>query len=278
MLTIFLSSSFCEMALFQAYYDKNVWIKEYCHGTIKPPNLSGGGFMLNQYETNVRKIMDYLSGRKLCLSSRKSHQFCYEELGAYLEEKGLAFSRSSSEQWLKDIQASHNRQQCYFWRKYVEQLHIFLETGSISDELFYQIKPMYDKIPAGLKEPLDRYLAHCKDGYSKRSLELAKIYCSGIMMSLSSSGVNDLGDVTFEVLETLVEKNLYCEKETRYVYLSHARLMFHFFADKGLCPHPFAENRIKFVFRREQAQDTITVKNERCVSKRFSSILFHLSE
>ncbi len=195
--------------------------------------------MMNQYETDVRKIMDYLSGRKLCLSSRKSHQLCYEELGAYLKKNGLAFSRDSSERWLKDIQVSHNRQQCYFWHEYVEQLHVFLEIGSIPDELFYQIKPMYDKVPAGLKEPLDSYLAHCREEYSKRSLELVKTYCSGIMMSLSSSGVNDLGDITYEVLDALVEKDLYCTKETRYVYLSHARLMFGFFADLGLCPVPY---------------------------------------
>ena len=190
---------------------------------------------MTKYQIYVQQIMKYLLNRKLCPSSRASHQKCYDELGEYLMAHGLEYSDAASDQWLNAIKNTHNRQKCYFWRQYVQQLIAFINTGSIPDELFYQIRSFYEKIPASLKEPLDRYLDSCQEKYSKRCFELARVHCSRIMVFLSSHSVKNLADITFSSIDSLYSADLHCSSETRFVLLSHARMMFAFFSDQGLC-------------------------------------------
>ena len=102
---------------------------------------------MDQYQDHVARIMEYLVGRKQCVSSRASHQKCYEELGAFLAENRLMFTSAVGEQWLLSISSTHSRQQCYFWRRYLQQLQAFMDTGTIPDALFYQIRPSYETIP-----------------------------------------------------------------------------------------------------------------------------------
>ena len=94
---------------------------------------------MDQYQDHVARIMEYLTERKQCASSRFSHQKCYEEFGAFLEESGLMFTVAAREEWLAGIKSTYSRQQCYFWRNYLQQLQAFMETGTIPDGLFYQI-------------------------------------------------------------------------------------------------------------------------------------------
>lgn len=59
---------------------------------------------MDQYQDHVARIMEYLNERKQCASSRFSHQKCYEEFGAFLEENGLMFTVAAREEWLAGIQ------------------------------------------------------------------------------------------------------------------------------------------------------------------------------
>ena len=113
---------------------------------------------MDQYQDHVARIMEYLTERKQCASSRVSHQRCYEEFGTFLEENGLMFTAEAREQWLARIRSAYSRQQCYFWRNYLLQLQAFMETGTIPDVLFYQTRPSYEAVPAVWKACLDEYI------------------------------------------------------------------------------------------------------------------------
>ena len=108
---------------------------------------------MEQYQYHVARIMEYLSERKQCASSRASHQKCYEEFGVFLEENRLVLTTDAIEQWLLSISSTHNRQTSHFWRKYLQQLQAFMETGAIPDALFYQNRLL--SIPPEI-EHLDR--------------------------------------------------------------------------------------------------------------------------
>ena len=191
---------------------------------------------MNQYWDIVQKMLIYLKTRNQCASSRKSHQQCYEELGNYLEENGLTFSEDSTKQWVQSIKEKHNRQRVYFWSQYVRQLVIFYHTGSVPDELFYQILPVYEKVPEYLKVDLDRYLEHCRPQYTERSFELAKIHCSGIMCYLTEQGLVRMDELTFQMVDKLFHADLGCTDDTKALYLQHARAMLRYLSEYHTFP------------------------------------------
>lgn len=195
---------------------------------------------MDQYQDHVARIMEYLTERKQCASSRASHQKCYEELGAFLAENRLMFTSEVGEQWLLSISSTHSRQQCYFWRRYLQQLQAFMKTGTIPDVLFYQIRPSYETIPIVWKGYLDQYMESVKANYTTRSLELARCYCSRIILFFNDSGINCVQDISFYTIDLLYHENFGCQKETWYVYMSHARAMLSYWASKDLCPLEFS--------------------------------------
>lgn len=178
---------------------------------------------MDQYQDHVARIMEYLTERKQCASSRFSHQKCYEEFGAFLEENGLMFTVAAREEWLASIRSTYSRQQCYFWRNYLQQLQTFMETGTILDVLFYQIRPSYESVPAAWKTCLDEYIETVRADYTQRSLALAKGYCARIILFFSGEGLHCVKDITFHTLDRLYHNDFGCQKEIWYVYMSHAR-------------------------------------------------------
>ena len=107
----------------------------------------------------------------------------------------------------------------------MRQLVIFYHTGSVPDELFYQILPVYEKVPEYLKVDLDRYLEHCRHQYTERSFELAKIHCSGIICYLAEQGLVRMDELTFQMVDKLFHADLGCTDDTKDLYLQHARAM-----------------------------------------------------
>ena len=195
---------------------------------------------MDQYQDHVARIMEYLTERKQCASSRASHQKCYEEFGAFLEESGLMFTVAAREEWLAGIKSTYSRQQCYFWRNYLQQLQAFMETGTIPDGLFYQIHPSYESVPAAWKSCLDEYIETVRADYTQRSLALAKGYCARIILFFSGEGLHCVKDITFHTLDRLYHNDFGCQKEIWYVYMSHARAMLSHWARNNLCPHEFS--------------------------------------
>lgn len=176
---------------------------------------------MNQYQTTVQQLLSYLAEHNQCRSSRLSHQKCYEELGQYLETNKIELSEDTASQWILSIQGKYNRQRCCFWRQYVKQLIIFYHTGSIPDELFYQIQSSYDKVPVSMKSDLDLYLESCHSRYTDRSFELARIYCSRVIFYLWEQGITCIQEISFLSVDALIHTDFNCSKDTREVYLMH---------------------------------------------------------
>lgn len=157
-----------------------------------------------------------------------------------MAENGLMFTTEAREQWLMSTRSTHSRQQCHFWRNYLQQLQAFMETGTIPDVLFYQCRPSYEAVPAAWKTYLDEYIETVRADYTNRSLALAKGYCSRIILFFSNEGLNCVQDISFRILDRLYHNDFGCQKETWYVYMSHARAMLSHWVRKNLCPHEFS--------------------------------------
>lgn len=195
---------------------------------------------MDHYESNVQKVMELLKAKHFCRSSQASHVKCYQEFQQYLDLNGLSISNESIHQWLDTVKTQYGRQRYAVWRKYLGQLQEMSVTGTVADDHLYLIRSTYDKVHGKLKVSLDEYLESCKNTYTKRSWKFTKTYCSGIMKFFGDHGIVRIDDLTYCDIIALYTADLYCEKDTRYVYLSHARLMLEYFAEKGHCRRQYS--------------------------------------
>ena len=236
---------------------------------------------MNQYNIIVQQLLAYLTKRKQCSSSRLSHKHCYEEFGQYLKENNLYLSQEAADQWIASIQWKYNRQKCYFWRQYISQLIVFQTTGSIPDALFYQIHSSYDKVPDSLKYYLNLYLENCRSRYTDRSFEIAKVHCSRIMYYLSEQGITEIQEISFSAIDMLIHTDFHCSKDTREMYLFHARFMLEFFASLNIIPAELSvmlDDRIYFQIGRMElfsSEHQTLLEQFRNKSSLFSACEFH---
>lgn len=191
---------------------------------------------MNQYDTTVKNLLSYLEDRHQCISSRISHEQCYREYRQFLQDNNLSMSEEHTDQWISYIRNRYSRQKGYFWGQYVKQLIVFSDTGTISDDLFYQIQPSYEKVPGGLRHSLDMYLEQCRTSYTKRSFEIARVYSSRIMCFLADHGVRNIEDISFPAIDELMHSDFNCTDDTREMYLLYGRAMLEFFSAHGLVP------------------------------------------
>ena len=141
------------------------------------------------YYCNTQKVMEFLKEKHVCSSSRSSHEECYLTFAKYLNANGLIYSNNAVKQWLASIKDIYPWQKSYFWNQYMTQLTEMISSGTISDRHLYLIKSSYQKVPDSLRSELDEYLDSCRDKYSKRTWELARIYCSEVMLFFSDRGL-----------------------------------------------------------------------------------------
>lgn len=189
---------------------------------------------MNQYDFYVQKIMELLNAKEFCSSSKASHRECYKNFREYLMQYGLMYSPENVDQWLKLVRENICQQKYASWYKYMEQLQELITAGTVSNNHLALNKSFYDKVPEMLKIELDEYLQSRIGTHSAKSSNLAKVYCSRIMVFFGERGLQTIRDITYADLSCFYCANLHCSKQTRYVYLSHARKMLSFFSNEGL--------------------------------------------
>lgn len=195
---------------------------------------------MKNYDFYVQKMIDLLKKKQFCIQSMDSHTKCYQIYREYLVTNGLPYCNDSVKCWLETIRTIKNRHIYYAYWNYMNQLEELESNGTVRAENLSLVTSFYDKLDSTLKTELDEYLDSCRYHYSIRSFELTRIYCSRILLHFSESGIATISNITYDDIDSFYSMEFHCSSDTRYIYLSHARKMFSFFADCGKCSHGFA--------------------------------------
>lgn len=187
------------------------------------------------YYCNVNKVLEFLKEKRVCLSSRSSHEKCYQTFANYLDYNDLTYSEETVNKWLLSIKLTFPSQKCYFWKQYMIQLSEMITFGTISDRHLYQNRSLYKKIPKNLKIQLDDYLDSCQQQYSKRSWNLARTYGSEIMLFFNDFGYSSVEQLTYQDVLKFYNTDLFYSNNTKSIIFGHMRRMLNFFSEKGLC-------------------------------------------
>jgi len=113
-------------------------------------------------------------------------------------------------------------------------------SGTVSDRRLYLNQSIYNKLPASWKADLDFYLEDCSKRYTKRTLELTRIYCSEGLLMLDDIGVGDISEVSYEAVLILINTKMYQSDETRNAILKYTARMIQFYEKIGKCTKPYS--------------------------------------
>jgi hypothetical protein len=204
---------------------------------------------MNQYYEYLEGINQLLKERKVCWSSRKSHDTCYREFGRYLETEKKTLSHEAIIHWLKVVVKKEQPFQAFnvYW-KYMEQLEEYISTGTVINDHLLLIKPSYAKLPDSWRELLDIYLDVRSQDYTERSFKCAKVCTSEILLIIYEHGASNIQEVSYNNLIFLYKDSLHCTDETRFILLSHARQFFCFCKGRGFCSEAYSMILDKDVF------------------------------
>ena len=148
------------------------------------------------YSDTVERVMSLLKEKKVCSSSKKSHRDCYESLGSYLKQSNTGYTVKARDEWFTEIKKRLPSQRCIIWIRYVYQLEEMDSSGTVSDCRLYLNQSTYNKLSISWKDDLDFYLEDCSKRYTKRTLELTRIYCSEGVLILSEIGIINISKIS----------------------------------------------------------------------------------
>lgn len=113
-------------------------------------------------------------------------------------------------------------------------------SGTVSDCRLYLNQSTYNKLPTSWKDDLDFYLEDCSKRYTKRTLELTRIYCSEGLLILSEIGIVNISKISYEAVLMLINTKMYQSGETRNVILNYTARMIRFYEKIGKCTKPYS--------------------------------------
>ncbi len=115
---------------------------------------------MNQFDTNVRKVMDFLKQNNYRPSVMSLHRICYKEIRKYLVENSLTYSSLIAKSWIEN----HSDKWTYHiktgYRHCFDQLDDFYSSGTVLPNHTGPQVPAYAMLKGELKNELDEYLAN----------------------------------------------------------------------------------------------------------------------
>ena len=192
------------------------------------------------FNDTVEKVLALLKEKDVCWSSRKSHRECYSSLDTFLRQKGVDYSEETREQWFSYVKDSLPNQRYVIWVKYVFQLEEMDATDTISDRHLYLNVSYYERLPVSWKRTLDIYLEECRTKYTDRTLELTRIYCSEGLQMFVDLGINELSEITYDSIISMIDREWYVSSSKRFVILQNVSRMLFVFSERDQCSKNFS--------------------------------------
>lgn len=118
---------------------------------------------MNSFQLNTQSVLEYLAGHSCGQSSYSLCHSCYVQLGQYLTDNSLDYSRENAQRWLEGQAKSQCTLQAY--AKAIQRLDDIYTTGSIqtANQLRQPLPAVYDDMIAS-------YLSHISEACSESHL------------------------------------------------------------------------------------------------------------
>jgi site-specific recombinase XerD len=187
-------------------------------------------FPMEQYETNVAVVMNFLKDNGFSSSVFRLHNLCYRELKAFLLASNLSFSAETASNWIEANQTSWKYRKYVGWQHCIDQLNDIYSMGSISlDHLAFR-KPAYAMLNDSYKALIDSFI-------SERSIaeERYRIACSRFLLYLQNNSIHDISGLDYNILLKFHHEDYHRSSKSKYIYEDLIRVFLRYLAAQGIC-------------------------------------------
>ena len=233
---------------------------------------------MEQYETNVATVMDFLKDNDFSPSVISLHKLCYQELKGYLLSLSLNYSTELAYQWIESNQSDWNYRTYTGWRHCIDQLEDVYSMGYISVDHLSCRTPAYALLNDSFKSMIDAFISD----YSI-SDDRYRIACSRFLLYLQNNSMNNISELDYNVVLQFHQKDYHCSSKSKDVYEDLIRVFLRYLAVQGMCPFglSLALNRLlihQIIKLSDEELNSYTTTNQKYPSVTWSIILEFLTK
>lgn len=191
---------------------------------------------MNQYDTNVKIVLDYLSDNSKSQSLYSLSHSCFAQFRKYLEENNLDYSSKITSQWL-ELPSPRSTKTQKVYKKALARLDDVYQTGHIRFA-----NKLRQSLSNGFLQIISKYLLSVSDKYSNSHLDNIRNRCrfffSLLQVGRNSSSPDELtyGDILFFYKEA---QGLLCKADFS-MYKGTVMNLLAWMAAEDLCPIGFS--------------------------------------
>lgn len=162
-----------------------------------------GGFIMNNYDSNVAVVLDFLKTNGYGTTAVCTHKLCYKQLKEFLITNNLDFNDVNCQKWYSDYRSSLPSESYAYKGIGISIIHLqdVYDVGYIKPAHIIPSKTPYQSLPDSLREELDLYLdSLIKSNYPESYVSAIRSSTSRFMLFLSRNGFTSVKECTFDVI------------------------------------------------------------------------------
>lgn len=192
---------------------------------------------MEQYDRNVKVVMDFLKVKNYSASVISLHRLCYREFKGYLLQNKISYSFEEANKWYENNKEIWDYRRYAGWKHCLAQLNDVFENGSISLDHLGPRASAYALLSFIIRNEVDEFLTYGRiDSKDARY----RIACSKFMLYLQHKGLTSITQLSYNLLRAFHEEDYHRSSKSKDIYEDLIRAFLRYHAGKGHCPYGHA--------------------------------------
>ena len=188
---------------------------------------------MDQYDSNVQIIMNFLKDEGAEASKLSIHRVCYQKFREYLLSSGYGYSKEKGNEWQEENAMIWPKWRAKENRICLKQLEETYELGYPRKYHRYIYPTWYGQLNEILSQELDSYMKDFPSDNEEYRYAV-KMMCSDFLLFLQYRGKASITDIDYEDAECYYNHETKRNKTTKALYVNQARAMLIHYYNQGI--------------------------------------------
>lgn len=167
---------------------------------------------MDEFNKNTQKVLAYLSQKNACTHIVSSSRNCFRQLGWFLKEDSLPYSKDIAEQWLKTVSEKYTDKTIANYRNALIRLDDVYTYGEVKHKTRFKSDGVYiEQLEDQIRSQLDDFLLNLRsDGKSHATILNYQAEGSRIFARLQNYyGVMDICTISYDIIISFYDNDIH---------------------------------------------------------------------
>lgn len=153
---------------------------------------------MDQFDSNVQKVMDFLTERDYSSSHKSLHKVCYRQFQAYLLANQKAYSYEEGISWVEMNTPYWTDRVVKGYKHCLLHLHDVYTHGDVMPEHLHPQHSYYPQLCGPLKMSLDEYIHSIQPDYEEKYISSITVGCARFLLFLQKRKITCIENISYE--------------------------------------------------------------------------------